>query len=117
MLFLKEKGLNIVDFTTPHWEHDFCVDSQKKRIVSAHGWYSSLGLFFYEKNKRQLVKGAIVVKHCKNGGYWFGRVKHIEWENDPQDMFFCKCKTIVKDRELSEAEYDYIQKTYFKKEF
>lgn len=108
---MKKKEINVVNFQCPHWGHDFCVDSQKKMLVTAHGWYSSsiaMGI-----NKYQLKKGAIVVKRCKNGGYWFGRVKSIEWANDPQDMFFCKCKTIVKDRQLSKAEYNYIQKNYF----
>lgn len=108
---MKGKEINVVDFQYPHWGHDFCVDSQKKRLVTAHGWYSSF--IAMDINKYQLEKGAIVVKRCQNGGYWFGRVKSIEWANDPQDMFFCKCKTIVKDRQLSKAEYNYIQKTYF----
>ena len=105
---MKEKEINVVNFQCPRWGHVFSVDSQKKMLVTAHGWYSSS-----RYGNTSLKKGAIVVKRGQNGGYWFGRVKSIEWANDPQDMFFCKCKTIVKDRQLSKAEYKYIQKTYF----
>lgn len=112
----KKKGINIIDFTSQYWGHDFVVENQTGKIVSAHGWYSAPFVLEKTENNNRLEKGAIVVKKSKNGGYWYGRVKQIEWENDPGDMFFCKCKTILNDHDLNESEYNYILNKYVRAE-
>ncbi len=112
----KKEGINIIDFTSPYWGHDFVVENQNGRIVSAHGWYSAPFVLGESENNDRIEKGAIVIKKGNDDGYWYGRVKQIEWENDPSDMFFCKCKTILNDHDLNEAEYNYILNKYVRTE-
>lgn len=58
--------INVVDFQCSHWGHDFSVDSQKKRLVTAHGWYSSsIGM---DINKYQLKKGRLLLNAVKTVG-------------------------------------------------
>ena len=61
---MKEKEINVVDFQCPHWGgRDFSVDSQKKRLVTAHGLYSSsIGMGI---NKYQLKKARLLLNACK----------------------------------------------------
>ena len=64
---MKEKEINVVNFQCSHWGHDFCVDSQKKRLVTAHGWYSSsiaMGINKYQLKK----KGRLLLNAVKTAG-------------------------------------------------
>lgn len=101
MLFKKlNKESNIINFKEGCWANNIVFDEYiTKNAIKMHGWYF---------NKEKLKKNSLVIKKFKEG-YWYGRIKKIEWCNDSEDMFFADVKTITKKRMLSKSEQEYLE--------
>ena len=100
----KNKRLNIINFDEGCYGKDILYDKNiTKTICKMHGWYSN-----YAFSDNTLKVGSLVLKKGKSG-YWYGRVKKIEWCPSPNDMFFAKIKTIYKDTLLSKEEMKYLK--------
>lgn len=101
----KNKELNIINFGEGYWGRDIVYEENiTKTICKMHGWYSNL----FGNMNNQLKIGSLVIKKT-NQGFWYGRVKKIEWCNDPKDMFFATIKSITNDKMLSKLEIEYLE--------
>lgn len=101
MLFKKlNKESSIINFKEGRWANNIVYDENiTKNTIKMHGWYF---------DKEELKKNSLVIKKFKEG-YWYGRIKKIEWLNDPNDMFFAVVKTITKKKMLSKSEWKYLE--------
>lgn len=100
MLFKKNKELNIINFGEGRWARNIVYsESITKNTFKMYGWYF---------DKTELKKNSLVIKKIKKG-YWYGRIRKIEWCNDPKDMFFANVKTITSKRMLSKSEWKYLE--------
>lgn len=109
MLFKKKnKEINIVNFGKGCWGNDIVYDKNiSKRVCQMHGWYDN-NFILCSKSKSKLQFGSLVIKKTTHG-FWYGRIKKIEWCKDPDDMFFATVKTIYKDKMLSKEEMKYLE--------
>lgn len=101
MLFKKlNKESSIINFKEGRWANDIVYDENiKKNTIKMHGWYF---------DRSDLTENSLVIKKFK-AGYWYGRIKKIEWCSDPNDMFFAVVKTITSKRMLSKNEWKYLE--------
>ena len=101
MLFKKlNKESSIVNFEKGGWGRDIIYDENiTKRTARMYGWYF---------DRSDLTENSLVIIKFKEG-YWYGRIKKIEWRNDPNDMFFAVVKTITSKRMLSKSEWKYLE--------
>ena len=109
MLFKKKnKEINIINFGKGYWGNDIVYDKNiSKRVSKMHGWYDN-NFILCSKSKPKLQVGSLVIKET-NQGFWYGRIKKLEWCEDPRDMFFATVKTIYKDKMLSKEEIKYLE--------
>ena len=101
---MKEKT-KVIDYTNGCWGHSFYIDDEKTK--TAHGFYS--GLNFETINNGDLV---FIYDTTNKTGAWIARVKKVENCRDPEDMFFCKYKTLKGFDDLHKEEKRTVEKLF-----
>lgn len=101
----------ILNFCKGMWGFDwgYFEESIKGRNVVIYGWVPMLSF------KKKLRRGTLFMKEFDDGSYGICRLKRVEWQDDPTDMFFANAKLCYKKKHFSKYELEFIDK-YLPKE-
>ena len=71
-------------------------------------WKKQIRISGHYPYRSKIKKGTLLIKKCSLG-YFYLRVKKVEYCRDPDDMFFANVIYICNDKMLSKEEHKYLE--------